>query len=100
MTLSNYAGLKAALARLLNRDDLDEAIPDFVALFEAEFDADPRTARRRRRLCRAQATIENEYESLATTTGLWSLDPAAADGDLRILNHVPSGVFSPHGAMH
>jgi hypothetical protein len=35
----------------------------------------------------------DEYESLATTTGLWSLDPAA--GDLIILNHVPSGVFSP-----
>jgi hypothetical protein len=64
MTLSNYAGLKAALARLLNRDDLAEAIPDFVALFEAEFDADPRTARHRRRICRAQATIENEFESV------------------------------------
>jgi hypothetical protein len=37
----------------------------------------------------------DEYESLATTTGLWSLDPAAADGALHILNHVPSGVFSP-----
>jgi hypothetical protein len=64
MTLSNYAGLRAAVARLLNRDDLDDAIPDFVALFEAGFDADPRTARHRRRICRAQATIENEYESL------------------------------------
>jgi hypothetical protein len=64
MTLSTYAALKAALARLLNRDDLSEAIPDFVALFEADFDADPRTARHRRRICRAQATIENEYESL------------------------------------
>jgi hypothetical protein len=64
MTLSTHAGLKAALARLLNRDDLAEAIPDFIALFEADFDADPRAALHRRRICRAQASIENEYESL------------------------------------
>jgi hypothetical protein len=35
----------------------------------------------------------DEYESTPTNTGLWSLDPAT--GDLHILNHAPSGVFSP-----
>ena len=35
----------------------------------------------------------DEYESTATVTGLWSLDPVS--GNLRLLNHAPSGVFSP-----
>ncbi|MCU1227612.1 MAG: hypothetical protein JWO97_496, partial [Acidobacteria bacterium] len=35
----------------------------------------------------------DEYEEAATVTGLWSLDPAT--GDLRLLNHTPSGLFSP-----
>ena len=36
----------------------------------------------------------DEYESSPTVTGLWSLDPVA--GDLKILNHTVSGLFSPH----
>lgn len=35
----------------------------------------------------------DEYESTATVTGLWSLNPTT--GDLRLLNQSPSGVFSP-----
>jgi len=35
----------------------------------------------------------DEYEEAPTVTGLWSLDPAS--GDLRLLNHTPSGLFSP-----
>ncbi len=35
----------------------------------------------------------DEYESTATVTGIWSLDPVS--GDLRLLNHAPSGAFSP-----
>ncbi|WP_027072159.1 hypothetical protein [Luteimonas sp. J29] len=35
----------------------------------------------------------DEYESTPTTTGIYSLDPAT--GELRVLNHSPSGVFSP-----
>ncbi len=35
----------------------------------------------------------DEYESTATNTGLWSLDPAT--GDLALMNHSPSGVFTP-----
>jgi hypothetical protein len=35
----------------------------------------------------------DEYEEAPTVTGLWRLDPAS--GELRLLNHTPSGVFSP-----
>jgi hypothetical protein len=35
----------------------------------------------------------DEYESTPVVTGLWSLDPAT--GELFMLNHSPSGVFSP-----
>jgi hypothetical protein len=35
----------------------------------------------------------DEYEATPTTTGIWSLDRRT--GTLRILNHTPSGAFSP-----
>lgn len=35
----------------------------------------------------------DEYESTPTITGIFRLDPAT--GDVRILNHAPSGAFSP-----
>ena len=35
----------------------------------------------------------DEYEEAPTVTGLWSLD--SATGDLFMLNHTPSGAFSP-----
>jgi hypothetical protein len=35
----------------------------------------------------------DEYEEAPTVTGLWSLEPAT--GDLRMLNHTPSGLFTP-----
>ncbi len=35
----------------------------------------------------------DEYEEQPTVTGLWSLNPAT--GDLFMLNHAPSGAFSP-----
>lgn len=35
----------------------------------------------------------DEYESAPTVTGIWSLDPAS--GDVHLLNHTVSGVFSP-----
>lgn len=41
----------------------------------------------------------DEYESAETNTGLWSFDPAKEGGDLRLLTHVPSGVFSPKVAL-
>ena len=35
----------------------------------------------------------DEYEEAPTNTGLWSLDPVS--GNLRLLNHAPSGNFTP-----
>jgi Hydrazine synthase alpha subunit middle domain len=35
----------------------------------------------------------DEYEEAPTVTGLWSLNEST--GELRLLNHAPSGVFSP-----
>ncbi len=35
----------------------------------------------------------DEYESTATNTGLWSLDPQT--GDLYLMSHAPSGAFTP-----
>jgi hypothetical protein len=35
----------------------------------------------------------DEYEEQATVTGLWSLQPS--NGDLFMVNHTPSGAFSP-----
>ncbi|HEV7927451.1 MAG TPA: hypothetical protein VGR14_19020, partial [Verrucomicrobiae bacterium] len=35
----------------------------------------------------------DEYEELATVTGLWSLQPT--NGELFMINHTPSGAFSP-----
>jgi hypothetical protein len=64
MALSTYAQLKAAVADWLNRDDLTSQVADFIALFEADFDADRRTAQHRRRICRSTATIDSEYETL------------------------------------
>lgn len=64
MALSTYAELKASVADWLNRADLTSQVADFIALFEADFDADPRTALHRRRICRSTALIDEEYESL------------------------------------
>ncbi|HEX9984936.1 MAG TPA: hypothetical protein VGF69_16865 [Thermoanaerobaculia bacterium] len=35
----------------------------------------------------------DEYEEAPTVTGIWSLDPNT--GNLRLLNHTPSGAFTP-----
>ncbi len=35
----------------------------------------------------------DEYEEQATVTGLWSLEPSS--GNLKLLNHAPSGNFTP-----
>ena len=35
----------------------------------------------------------DEYEEAPTVTGVWSLDPSS--GDLALLNHTPSGAFTP-----
>lgn len=35
----------------------------------------------------------DEYEEAPTVTGIWSLNPV--NGDLRLVNHAPSGAFTP-----
>lgn len=42
MALDSYNGLQDAVADWLNRQDLVGVIPDFIRLFEAQFDADAR----------------------------------------------------------
>lgn len=37
----------------------------------------------------------DEYEEAPTVSGLWSMDPTVAGGDLKLLDHAPSGDFTP-----
>lgn len=37
----------------------------------------------------------DEYEEAPTVSGLWSMDPTVSGGDLKLLDHAPSGDFSP-----
>ncbi|WP_207483141.1 phage adaptor protein [Arenibaculum pallidiluteum] len=61
MAITTYAELKAAVADWLQRDDLADVVPSFVALAEAQLF---RTARIRQMLVRATAVLDEEYESL------------------------------------
>jgi hypothetical protein len=79
MALSTYAELQAALAGLLGRTDLTGQIPDFIALFEADFDGRPDTATHRRRVCRSSAEITGEYEALPG--GFMGVQSIALDGE-------------------
>ena len=56
-----YAGLQASVADFLNRADLAGAVPDFIALAEAQM---ARKLRCRRMVGRATATVASEYEAL------------------------------------
>src|SRR3954471_15834540 len=65
MALDSYANLKSALADWLNRADLTAAIPDFIALAEAQI------SRRlllsgpvRRMLGRADLAVSEEFAAL------------------------------------
>lgn len=42
MAISNYTELQASIKAWLSRDDLDDVIPDFIALAEADFNAELR----------------------------------------------------------
>src|SRR5688572_20368088 len=37
----------------------------------------------------------DEYEEAPSNTGIWSMNPAVAGGDLKLLDHSPSGDFDP-----
>lgn len=61
MALDSYDGLVAAIADTLNRDDLTNAIPDFVTLMTAEAGSKLRV---RQMICRSSATVSTEYSAL------------------------------------
>lgn len=71
MALSSYTDLQASIASWLNRDDLTAAIPDFIALAEADMNS---RLRLRSMLTRATTTINEKYETLPSDfLGMWRL---------------------------
>jgi|SRR5210317_1240602 len=58
MALTNYAGLKGAIADFLNRDDLTARIPDFITLAEASIN---REIRHYEMENRATAELSGQY---------------------------------------
>lgn len=61
MALSSYSELQSAIANWMNRDDLTDRIPEFIALFEARFN---REVRWRKLLVRRVTEPDEEYEEL------------------------------------
>ena len=61
MAITTYAELKTAVADFLNRDDLTSAIPNFIALAEADFN---RKIRHWRMEGRSSATIDTQYSGI------------------------------------
>ncbi len=78
-----------AIARVANQPgDFNNVTPIYSPGGRIVFTSDrPRDGRRH------LYPQHDEYESTATNTGLWSLDPAT--GDLFLMNHSPSGAFTP-----
>lgn len=63
MAIETYDDLQAAMASWLNRQDLVSVIPTFIALFEAEYDMDPR-ARIQKSVVISTADLALELEPL------------------------------------
>jgi len=63
MAITTYAQLKTSVANWLNRDDLTSAIPDFIALAEAQFN---RNVRHRKMVTRLTSTVSNSYTNVPT----------------------------------
>lgn len=61
MAISTYSELKSAIADELNRQDLTSVIPTWISLAEANFN---RTIRHRKMLCRATATVDDQFTAL------------------------------------
>jgi hypothetical protein len=61
MTITTYAGLKAAISTFLNREDLADAAPTFIALAEAGLNRDVRHWAME---TRASAVFDSQYENL------------------------------------
>lgn len=63
MSLSTYAELQTAVANYLERSDLTDRIPEFIALTEARMN---REIRCNRMITRSTATIADEFSALPT----------------------------------
>lgn len=63
MAITTYAELKSAIADFLNRQDLTSAIPNFIALAEANINRDVRHWRMEKRV---ETTLDEQYENLPT----------------------------------
>lgn len=61
MAITTYSELKTAVADWLNRSDLTSAIPNFIALAEAQMN---RQIRHRKMVTRATATLDTPYFSV------------------------------------
>ncbi len=61
MAISTYSELKTAVARWIDRTDMDDRIPEFIALAEAQMN---RRLRVRHMISRATATISDEYSAV------------------------------------
>ncbi len=82
-------GQTAAITRVSNQPpDYNNVHPTYASDGDIIFASDrPRSGERH------LYPQHDEYESDPTVTGLWRLDPAS--GDLRLLQHSPSGSFHP-----
>jgi len=60
MAITTYAELKTAVGNWLNRSDLDNVIPDFIAMAEAQFN---RSVRHRKMVTRLQSSLSGPYTS-------------------------------------
>lgn len=75
LELSDYATLKAAVAKYLNRRDLDEQIPAFIKQHEAKMNRELRVRDMHKR---AQASTTGEYIALPTDyLSVYTLELAA-----------------------
>lgn len=63
MALDTYANLQTAVADYLNRDDIEDQIPDFITLAEAKFNRELRTPQM---LTRATGTSSQQYVAQPT----------------------------------
>jgi hypothetical protein len=82
MALSTYAELQAAIASLLSKTNLTASIPDFIRMCETDVDGRYDLATHRRRICRAEATINAEYE--LTPTDFLAVQSFRLDTDPKI----------------
>lgn len=79
MALQNYGQLKTAIGTLLNRSDLTNAIPDFVAMLEAQVNREVKFRNRRQE---AEAT-------LAFTSGVATLPTDFIEARTVVFQSVP-----------